>query len=290
MNQPFFILKDIIKVSRPRFWLYLAGPFLIGFLIGVENLSQFNSFSFWSLFFYFLIPANFILYGINDLADEKTDSLNNKKEEKEIRVSNKNRRIILILVLISFFLSSLLFFYLKNFNLLIFFLFIFLSIFYSLPPVRFKSIPFLDFISNFLYILPGLIGFYLVSLNPINILVLVSAIFWSFGMHLFSAIPDIEPDKLAQVKTTAVFLGERKSLIFCSLIWFISWIFLFSSGKLSFIVYLFLIYPFLPTLLFFSKKIKLIKIYWLFPYINNFLGFFLFIWILIDKIKNSFLG
>ena len=82
--------KQIIKLSRPRFWLYLAGPYLVGMAYSAQTAKQFYSFDFLYPLFYFLIPANMFLYGINDLFDKDTDKLNAKKISKEIRVTKRN--------------------------------------------------------------------------------------------------------------------------------------------------------------------------------------------------------
>jgi 4-hydroxybenzoate polyprenyltransferase len=36
-------INFFIKISRPRFWLYLAGPFAIGFLVAVNKFSDLNN-------------------------------------------------------------------------------------------------------------------------------------------------------------------------------------------------------------------------------------------------------
>jgi 4-hydroxybenzoate polyprenyltransferase len=39
------------------------------------------------------------------------------------------------------------------------------------------------------------------------------------GMHTFSAIPDIEPDRAAGIRTTATVLGKRRTYVYCGLCW-----------------------------------------------------------------------
>jgi 4-hydroxybenzoate polyprenyltransferase len=39
------------------------------------------------------------------------------------------------------------------------------------------------------------------------------------GMHTFSAIPDIEPDRAAGIRTTATFLGKRRTFAYCLACW-----------------------------------------------------------------------
>jgi 4-hydroxybenzoate polyprenyltransferase len=42
------------------------------------------------------------------------------------------------------------------------------------------------------------------------------------AMHTFSAVPDIEPDRAAGIRTTATVLGERGALAYCAGCWFLS--------------------------------------------------------------------
>lgn len=270
-----YILKAL-KISRPRFWFYLAGPFLIGFTSSAQSVGDFLTAKFWLLLFYFLLPANFMLYGINDLYDTETDALNVKKNSLENKALGLERKITKIVVGISFVFAVLPFLLLNDKSLILFLLFLFLSIFYSLPPLRFKARPFFDFISNILYILPGLIIFYDETGIFPSYLVVLSASFWVFAMHLFSAIPDIEPDFKSGVKTSAVYFGKKRSLLLCFVFWLIS--FFLALPILKFFGLLFVVYPLIPlyVLLKLNNNVDLFKIYWLYPYINLILGFLLF--------------
>jgi len=271
-------IKQLFKLSRPRFWFYLAGPFMVGFVAGVDSLQSFD-YIFFLLLFYFLIPANIMLYGVNDIADESVDVLNSKKEGKEMRVDEKNRKFVKFWVVFSLVISLTIFFFISKGNYLLMILFLFLSVFYSLPPLRFKAIPFLDFLSNALYILPGIIAFYEVTKTLPHVFFVLASVAWAGAMHLFSAILDIEPDKKAGIMTTAVFLGLEKSLWLCFAIWSFAWMLMFETGFLGNLIYLFLIYPLLPFYILNNKKIDLGRIYWWYPYINTILGFILFMFI-----------
>ena len=85
-------LKSIVEISRPRFWLYLAGTYLVGYAFGAENIYSLQNFNFIIHFLFFLIPANIFLYGINDIYDEDTDQFNQKKGtyEHKLQMDEKN--------------------------------------------------------------------------------------------------------------------------------------------------------------------------------------------------------
>lgn len=277
MNTYFAQFKQILKLSRPRFWFYLAGPFFVGFTFGAQSLLDFDL-NFFLLLFYFLIPANILVYSINDLADEKIDILNAKKENKEIRVNDSNKKLVKFSFYLSLVFTILIFFIFKNpISNILFVIFIFLSVFYSLPPLRFKTKIFLDFVSNILYIIPGILGFYYITSSLPESVFIIASMFWAFAMHLFSAVVDIEADRKANIQTSAVYLGLQKSLLLCFVFWFISWFLIWDVGVFNGFVYIFLIYPLLPIYVLFQKNINLELVYWWYPVINIILGFTLFL-------------
>jgi len=89
--------------------------------------------------------------------------------------------------------------------------FLILAVQYSAPPLRFKTTPLVDSVSNGLYILPGIAAYVVVAGSQPPALAVAGAWLWTMGMHTFSAIPDIEPDRAAGIRTTATFLGQRRT-------------------------------------------------------------------------------
>jgi len=211
------MLRFLLVLSRPRFWLYLAGPVLVGAAYGATSLDAAVSPTVAVLFVYFLLPANVYLYGINDLFDTDTDKHNPKKEEQETRYRGQRfvpvvvLGALLLLVPIAAVLPSGTWGYLAAWAVL--------ATGYSTPPVRLKARPFLDSLSNGLYVLPGLAAYTaLAGTNP-PLLAVIGAWAWSMAMHTVSAIPDIEPDRAAGLETTATRLGQRGAFWYCGLLW-----------------------------------------------------------------------
>ena len=62
-------LRYLLTLSRPRFWLYLAGPIAVAVPFGVSATDGLFTPVTLPLFAYFLLPANVFLYGINDVFD-----------------------------------------------------------------------------------------------------------------------------------------------------------------------------------------------------------------------------
>lgn len=268
-------LKLGFQVSRFRFWFYLTGPYTVGCIYGATRYLDLLKPWFFLYFFYFLIPANVFLYGVNDYWDHDTDLLNPKKEEKEYKVKNIERKSLANINIMILGLSALLVLLQDDIvQRLITLLFVTLSYFYSAKPLRFKNKPFLDSSSNVLYILPGVFSYYVASGVLPPTLVLVAGFLHTFAMHLFSAIPDIQFDKDSGITTTAVLLGRKTSLVLCFFLWTgLAAITLSISG--SVFGYLTLIYPLMTVYLLTTKK-KVESVYWFYPYINVGLGGLMF--------------
>lgn len=274
--------QSLILISRPRFWLYLAGPYLIGYVAGITDPFDLNTPLFWLYFLYLLFPANFFLYGINDLADEDTDQHNPKKNNQENRLKKSQRSIVKMGLLLHSLLTVILIANLSSVlpKLLLAILWS-LSFAYSHQPFRWKAFPIIDSLSNFLYVLPGLLGYALTTGHLPSFWLLLASGSWATAMHLFSAIPDIMADKKAQLQTSAIFFGKSTSLLLCSFLW------LLSAGLLLLISHSiwmlpFFIYPLLPLLIL-IKRVKIEKLYWAFPYLTSFLGLYLFWYIFINR-------
>lgn len=270
MNQSIFGLewvRSIFVLSRPRFWLYLAGPILIGLAYGATTVTDLRSIPALVLVAYFILPANIYLYGVNDIYDSAIDHLNPKKSGRERRWSAdpRNSGIVLgagLLGVVPILVTPrMAWAYLAGFFVL--------ALAYSAPPVRFKSTPFLDSLSNGLYILPGAAAYVTLAETHPPTAILLGAWIWCMGMHTFSAIPDIVPDRLAGIRTTATALGKTKTLGYCLVCWSLTAV---TFGIVDWRAGLLLtVYP-LITVVIAWRSVSVTRAYWWFPAINGFVG------------------
>lgn len=283
----------LFKSSRPRFWIYLLGPYIIGASIAYSGdlNALIVNWHFWLWFFYFTFPANFLIYGVNDLADTDTDKFNEKKQSYEVLFDESKTKIYVSLMM---FLNLPFLLLTSSLNSLYALLgFWFFGIFYSLKPIRAKAKPFLDSIFNLLYIVPALFAYLSFSFSTdvvsLNYWLILAGIFWSMAMHTFSAIPDIKADKEVNLKTTAVVLGGKGALIYCFSLYVLSglipalildWYFmLFSVPYLGLMSYCY--FKFEPD------SDNLFKVYKFFPVLNSGIGFILF-WLVTGKLYFGF--
>jgi lycopene elongase/hydratase (dihydrobisanhydrobacterioruberin-forming) len=207
---------NLFALSRPRFWSYLFGTYLLGVVAGAPSLSTVVSLPnvIWLLFF--LFPANLLIYGVNDLFDYETDRHNPKKSAYEQYVSPQYRQRVAWAMAISTLPFLLALPLLPLPALLGLALFLFFGIFYSAPPIRAKARPGLDALFNILYVFPAVVGYFTAGGNNPTASLFIAGGLWCMAMHAYSAVPDISSDKSAQVRTIATVLGTKVTLILCA--------------------------------------------------------------------------
>jgi len=257
----------LLWLSRPRFWLYLAGPVIVGVAYAAEGPVDLFSPIAIALFGYFLLPANVFLYGVNDLFDADIDTENPKKGDREVRY--RGGRLVALFVAVTGLLGVAFLPLLPAAGGVAMMAFLLLSVEYSAPPFRFKTTPFLDSLSNGLYVLPGAIAYAAVAGRAPPVAAVAGGWLWAMGMHTFSAIPDIEPDRAAGIETTATRLGETRTYIYCGCCWLAAAA-VFGTIHPFFAAVL-VIYP-VFTVTVAATDISVDRAYWWFPALNTAVG------------------
>ena len=207
----------VLRMSRPRFWLYLAGPVVVGVAYAASSRWELFAPTAVALFAYFLLPANVFLYGVNDVFDADVDDENPRKEEREVRY--RGGRLVPALVVATGLLGVAFLPLLSPAGDAAMVAFLLLAVEYSAPPLRFKTTPLLDSVSNGLYVLPGVVAYAALAGEAPPVAAVAGGWLWAMAMHTFSAIPDIEPDRRAGIRTTATVLGETRTYAYCGACW-----------------------------------------------------------------------
>lgn len=271
--------RQYLRISRPRFWLYLLGPFVIGAAAGQADISG------WLvvLALFFTYPANFIVYGINDVYDYDTDKLNPKKQGYEGLIKPEQRWFIMRHALAWLVAGYVLLELVPGDNdvaawgLLGFYFF---GILYSMPPVRAKTKPFLDSTFNILYVFPAVVSYGLAAQQAPRWQLFVAAGLWCMAMHAYSAIPDIKADSRAKLRTVATVLGARGTLVFCVVCYvaaaILSWQWIGWFGLVAGLVYV----AMMTASFIHPSRVAVFKLYRYFPWLNMAVGAGLFFWVL----------
>lgn len=259
--------RRLVRRSRPRFWAYLAGPAVVGVVFGAASTEGVSSPLAVGLVAYFLVPANVFLYGINDVFDADLDRENPKKAGRETRF--RGDALTPVAVAGSGALGLALLAVVPPIAIPYLLGFLVLGAAYSAPPLRFKTTPVLDSVSNGLYVLPAGVTYATVSGTYLPLLALLGGWLWTMAMHTFSALPDIGPDRRAGIRTTATVLGRRWTVGYCLGCWLLS---AATFGLLDVRAgVLLLVYP-LFVVGIVVKNIDIDRAYWWFPAVNTTVG------------------
>jgi 4-hydroxybenzoate polyprenyltransferase len=277
--------KEVFFLSRPRFWLYVLGTYLVGVIASGNLFLHDDTTTLLLIAFgvFFSLPANVFIYGVNDIYDYQTDIFNDKKIKYESVLKLEKHRslwVVIVLLLIPFLP---LFFVVNVPAKLALVLFLFTGLFYSASPIRAKSKPPLDVLfSAIIYVSPALVGFFITGNTNIQWLAVLGGLIWAFGMQTYSAVPDMEADRKAGLNTLATMLGEKKALWFCLIAYVI-------SATIGFYYVGFIAIVFggvysAMVLLSINNSSKLFKYYTYFPLINVITGALLFFYLFFKEI------
>jgi len=203
------LVSRLVISSRPISWVNTAFPFAVAYYLGTGNIDV-------TLIvgaFFFLIPYNLLMYGVNDVFDYESDLTNPRKGGLEgallepkyhaatlwISTSLAAPFVIYLLAVGSVFSGALLL------------LVIFSVVAYSAKYLRFKEIPVLDsFTSALHFIGPMLFGLALAGMSlrgEVVIMATIAFFLWGMASHAFGAVQDIRADKDANIASIATFFG-----------------------------------------------------------------------------------
>jgi 4-hydroxybenzoate polyprenyltransferase len=260
-------LVRLLRLSRPRFWLYLAGPVLVGLSFGADAIADLAAPLSLALVAYFLLPANVFLYGVNDVFDADVDRENPKKDEKEVRY--RGNIWTLMAVLTSLLLGAAVVVAAPPAAVPWLVGFFVLGAAYSAPPLRLKTRPPLDSLSNGLYILPGAAAYAALTGTAPPLAALAGGWLWTMAMHTYSAVPDIEPDRRAGIETLATVLGRDRALAYCAVCWLLSAAaFALLDPRAGLLL---LVYPALVGVIA-LRDVDVDRAYWWYPGVNAVVG------------------
>ncbi len=207
-------LAQAITISRPLLWLNTSMPFLWALARGRRRFGLLD------LVFlaFFTFPYNYFLHAVNDLFDFDTDRINPRKggvegaltPREELRGHAIASSVLMVPFLLlaaarlpwraTLSLASLLG----------------LSLAYNAPPLRLKSRPVADSLTNVLYALPMQTGIH--ATGSTDAVAPATQVFasWGIAAHALTTITDREEDAAAGVTTIAVPLGNQATAAFAA--------------------------------------------------------------------------
>lgn len=236
-------LRYLYQLSRPQYWFHLTFPVLAGVVYAAESVGELFSPLVVAFLLYSLAPGNLFLYGINDAFDQNTDEHNPRKGDDGRETQFRDEQYVWGAIVVSGG-SVVLFVPLTNSipSLSLLAVWTLVAVVYSAPPIRLKSIPPFDSVVNGAYILPGVAAYTAIAGSYPPLGAVVGLFVWTMGYHTLSAIPDIEADRAAGVRTLATTLDRRWSLVYVTTLWTVAPVLLAQFHPLA--GALFAVYPF----------------------------------------------
>jgi len=208
-------MKNLLLTSRPVSWVNTAYPFAAAYFLATGRID-------WVLLvgtFFFLIPYNVAMYGINDVFDYESDLLNARKGGVEGAVLDRSHHgFVLWAAVISTmpFVAVLASQGTVAANLVLA-VSLFAVVAYSAPGLRLKERPLLDSItSSTHFVSPAIYGLALAHAEFTGAIwaFLVAFFLWGMASHAFGAVQDIIPDRDGSVASIGTVLGARFTVWF----------------------------------------------------------------------------
>lgn len=216
-------LRALFWASRPVSWINTAYPFAVAMFLThreVDALLILGT-------FYYLLPYNLALYGINDVFDYQSDLRNPRKGSIEgALLGPEMHRITLGAALVTNVPFLVLFVYLADpMALLAIAISTFALLAYSVPKLRFKERPVLDSLtSSTHFVSPAIVGFALAGahLTAAQGLILGAFFLWGMAAHAFGAVQDVMPDRAAGLGSIATVFGAKATVRIALAFWTIA--------------------------------------------------------------------
>lgn len=228
----FSTIKKLALISRPISWPNTAFPFAAAFIMTGGELTAF----FWIATFYFLIPYNLLMYGINDVFDYESDMRNPRKGGIEGAKEQKNFHPVIIGAALSVNIPFLVYLFLSGSLLanVVLVVAVFLVLAYSLKGLRFKEIPLLDSLTSSAHFVgPMVYALALTGFKPEYWPLIIAFFLWGMASHAFGAVQDIIPDREGKLSSIATVLGARTTTWLVWLIYLSASSLLIAQGTLS---------------------------------------------------------
>jgi 4-hydroxybenzoate polyprenyltransferase len=209
-------IKDIVRISRPLWWLAAAVPFFVGYMATKGKL-QWDAPYFVGIA-YCLTAYNLLLHGMHDIFDYGRSGHEPQRAGTVEVVLAPAKRWPLLLVILFVNLPFWAYFVQQGSagTSMFLMLMIFAVFAYNVPGLRFREIPGLDSITTgFQYTAPFVFGVLFAGGSNIWPPAFLAFFLWAVACHAFGAIKNINHRVQANTGSIATRLGTEKTLVLC---------------------------------------------------------------------------
>lgn len=203
-------IRVVFSSSRPISWVNTAFPFGLAYLLSGGALDWL----FYLGIFFFLIPYNIAMYGINDVFDYESDIRNPRKGGVEGAVVAKKYHPTLLWASVITTVPFLVVLYAGGtwMSALWLTVSVFAVIAYSAAGLRFKERPLLDAVTSSIHFTsPALVGATITGadISGAMWIALASFFLWGMASQILGAVQDVRADREAGLDSIATALGAR---------------------------------------------------------------------------------
>lgn len=204
------LLRTWLLSSRPLSWVNTAFPFALAYFAVAREVD-------WRIVvgtLFFLIPYNFLMYGINDVFDYESDVRNPRKGGVEGALlppeTHTPTVIASTLLPVPFVVALIAAGSIEATGVLA--LSLLSVVVYSAKGIRFKEIPVVDSVTSSLhFVLPAVYGLILAGggIDAFALQLLAAFFLWGMASHAFGAVQDVIADREAGVGSIATAMGAK---------------------------------------------------------------------------------
>src|SRR5713226_4762484 len=197
----------LLQVSRPGLWSTTA----LFYLMLLGNADIFHSGKLWLGLFFVLFPLGFLLYGVNDIVDAETDSLNPRKgtfmfgsrgAREQLAALKWQIAVVQIPFVIAFYIFV-------GPRILWWYAVLLLAVgLYNAPGIGWKGRPPFDVLIQASYLLVFVLSSWLNHAPQLPWQTFLFGALFAMHSHVFGEVMDIEPDQLSRRRTTATQIGR----------------------------------------------------------------------------------
>ena len=207
------MLKALFVSSRPLSWVNTAFPFAAAYLLTTREIDLTLVIG----TFYFLIPYNLAMYGINDVFDYESDLRNPRKGgvEGALLDTSMHRPTLWAAAITNIPFLIYLVAVGNPLSWLVLAISVFAVLAYSAKGLRFKEKPFVDSLtSSTHFVSPAIYGLVLAGaqFTPQLWMILGAFFLWGTASHAFGAVQDVLADREASISSIATVIGARATV------------------------------------------------------------------------------
>jgi len=200
----------LLQVSRPGLWS-TTGMF---YLMPLGHADLLHSGKLWMGMSFVLVPLSFLLYGVNDIVDAESDSLNPRKGTLMFGSRGAPEQLVALkwqiaVVQIPFVIA---FYYFVGPRILWWYAVLLLAVgIYNAPGIGWKGRPPFDVLIQASYLLVFVLSSWLNRVPQLPWQTFLFGAMFAMHSHIFGEVMDIEPDRLSGRRTTATVIGRVRA-------------------------------------------------------------------------------